>query len=954
MLSIRPFSSGEAAGKYYSHGDYYGSEGEGTWFGDGAKDLGLSGNFIAKNNKEFSNLLNGILPNGQILGKKTKEGIEHRPGTDLTFSAPKSFSIQMLLNSSPAERNEMEQALMSAVTKTLDYIEKQGYVFTRKGQGGREIEKLDKLTFATFMHTTNRNLEPQAHVHCFLANVANCKDGKYRSIDNDHLLENNKLFGQIFRNELALEVKKLGHEISPTILSDGSSGFELSKIDPKSIQAFSTRRKEIVELCKQFGVTTKEGRDKIVINSRKAKKLVTQDQLIKAWSEVDNKVRREIEAEQKNSIIMQDKLVKTNLFENIKIQFESLFYKNSNNREEPLTTKDLANLAVEDVSYNKTTFTGEELLKKSLKYGIGSFSVADVNHEIKNLEKNGFLIKHENLLTTKALLDKEKQILKYAADSIGNAKSIIIENKIDHHLKNFKNRALAKNKAFQMNKQQQKAIKHILASQDKIITMEGLPGVGKSTVLNAVRDISCRKVINLLGSPFGFGERFEGSAPTASAAKTLQESAKLESQTLHSFLSKYMGYIEDRGSKGSLQNIRQEYKNAIIFVDEASLISTNMMHKLLKFQRKLGFRLVLTGDTKQLGSVEAGKPFEQMLDIIKPVKLKEIVRQKDESHKQAVIDASDGNINKTFVIHDRNIKTSKSIAVDAARNYLDKTLSQRDNTLLISPTRALRDEINNKICKELNLTGQSMDFTALRQKDITKADYNFAPSFAIGDVIKFNTKYKNGINKGDYLKVKSANSVTNSLILEKNGKEVYFSLSKKTDYSSKMEVFQVKPMQLQEGLKIIFTKNNKELGLINSETAHIEQIHKNNITLKFEDGKSKSIPVDQLKHIDYGYCVTVHNAQGKTFDHTIAAINNNKLLNNQKMWLVALSRHRNEFTAFIEDKDQLRSSLLNNKGAGLSAIELQAAGIKTSNELQITTKNDNIKGMKGLELSGSI
>jgi conjugative relaxase-like TrwC/TraI family protein len=204
MLSIKSFSSSDAATGYYSHSDYYGSEGEGCWYGRGAKELGLEGSFTAKNNQVFHDLLHGILPNGQQLARESKDRLKHRPGTDLTFSVPKSFSIQMMINSSPEQRKEMEAALMTAVSKTLGFIEKEGYVIARKKYNGTEIEKLDKLAFATFMHTTNRNLEPQVHVHCFLANVAICKDGKYRSITNDLLLENSKFFGQVFRNELAL------------------------------------------------------------------------------------------------------------------------------------------------------------------------------------------------------------------------------------------------------------------------------------------------------------------------------------------------------------------------------------------------------------------------------------------------------------------------------------------------------------------------------------------------------------------------------------------------------------------------------------------------------------------------------------------------------------------------------------------------------------------------------
>ena len=289
MLSTRVFKSSSAAANYYSHGDYYGSEGEGNWFGEGAKDFNLTGKFNAKDNQSFIDLLEGKMPNGQKLVRKIKGKEEHCPGVDLTFSAPKSFSIQMLVYSAPEEKQAMEGALTKAVNNTLKYIEENNYVVARKGHNGVIKEPINKLTFATFMHTTNRNVEPQAHVHCLLANAAKCEDRKFRSIAFDEILKNNKFFGQVFRNELALETKNLGYEIKPTTLSDGSSSFELTKIDQKLIDAFSTRRKEIEELCKFYNVTTKEGRDKIVINSRKSKSISFQEDITKAWTQLEKK-----------------------------------------------------------------------------------------------------------------------------------------------------------------------------------------------------------------------------------------------------------------------------------------------------------------------------------------------------------------------------------------------------------------------------------------------------------------------------------------------------------------------------------------------------------------------------------------------------------------------------------------------------------------------------------------
>ena len=236
--------------------------------------------------------------------------------------------------------------------------------------------------------------------------------------------------GKGFRNELAIEVKKLGIKISTKILSDGSSSFELSHIDNKLIDAFSTRRQEIEALCKLYGVTTKEGRDNIVINSRKAKQKIKEETLHKAWHNLVSDVQKELNIEKST----EDKLnKKEEELEKIKtegkIQTKNLtilnkigkFFtkddsakeiernielKSANNLEQnvaessELGLKDLVFLCVEDVSTNKSVFSKEELFKKVLKYSIGHYNIEQIQKEMGDLEKEGILIKNEGVTLT--------------------------------------------------------------------------------------------------------------------------------------------------------------------------------------------------------------------------------------------------------------------------------------------------------------------------------------------------------------------------------------------------------------------------------------------------------------------------------------------------------------------------------------------------------------------------
>lgn len=187
MLTVSEVTNSGEATRYYSHDNYY-TQDQGIehsqWMGAGSDELGLSGQVDPDS---FAALLNGQV-DGEQLGRTTKDGIKHRPGWDLTFSAPKSVSIL----SEVYGLKEVREAHNKAVKEALAYIEK-SYLQTRLSVNGEVIRlQTDNAVFATFTHDVSRELDPQLHTHAVLINATKTPHG-WRSIANEKLIDRNAI-----------------------------------------------------------------------------------------------------------------------------------------------------------------------------------------------------------------------------------------------------------------------------------------------------------------------------------------------------------------------------------------------------------------------------------------------------------------------------------------------------------------------------------------------------------------------------------------------------------------------------------------------------------------------------------------------------------------------------------------------------------------------------------------
>ena len=170
----------------------------------------------------------------------------------------------------------------------------------------------------------------------------------------------------------------------------------------------------------------------------------------------------------------------------------------------------------------------------------------------------------------------------------------------------------------------------MLASRNRITAVQGYAGTAKTTTVLATfaREASTR------------GFRVTALAPTASAAMVLGEALGTRGDTVARHL------LSPELSAGR--------QRAVWIVDEASLLSARDMARLFASAETANARVVLVGDVKQLGSVEAGAAFAQLQNAgMETARLAEIVRQSNPLTKEAVEASIEGNARKALAALDR-------------------------------------------------------------------------------------------------------------------------------------------------------------------------------------------------------------------------------------------------------------------------------------------------------------
>jgi exodeoxyribonuclease V alpha subunit len=160
-----------------------------------------------------------------------------------------------------------------------------------------------------------------------------------------------------------------------------------------------------------------------------------------------------------------------------------------------------------------------------------------------------------------------------------------------------------------------------LALSSKVLVITGGPGVGKTTIVNAILQILAAKNVRLLLC-----------APTGRAAKRMNEATGFEAKTIHRLLE-----VDPKGG-GFRRNTDNPLDCDLLVVDETSMVDVLLMYALLKAVPD-NSALLVVGDVDQLPSVGPGQVLADMIasEAIPVVRLAEVFRQAAQS--QIIVNA---------------------------------------------------------------------------------------------------------------------------------------------------------------------------------------------------------------------------------------------------------------------------------------------------------------------------
>ncbi|MEO0412183.1 MAG: MobF family relaxase [Pseudomonadota bacterium] len=909
VATISALSSAGQAASYYEADDYYAGDDDSpsAWSGHGAEALGLFGSV---DRDLFKQLLEGHLPNGQKFGTLRGDGVAHRPGWDITLSAPKSVSLMAEV----AGDKRLFIAHSDAVKAGLSFAETHANFTRIRSADGIKQERTQGLAIATFRHDTSRAQDPQLHTHAVILNAAQDQSGKWRSLEPRALYQMQKQIGATYRQALAVNVRKLGYEIETA----KDSTFEIKGVPQKTMKAFSVRASQIEARLAERGKTREtasaEEKQIAALDTRDRKTQVDRCALLQDWQKTATAAEFDSEAQ-------------SHLVQSAKGRAAVRDHQPTLSSHGELAAYQSVAQAIESLAERNAVFAATDLQIEAGHRALGYATQNQIQNEIAKVLQRGAILSRTHLdrrgvesagFTTPKQLAYEQKLLNFEAIGRSKVAPVLTRKKSAREI--AKAAHIAEQSGFSWMKDQRVSATQLLTSRNSITALQGYAGTAKTTTVLSLYAQSAREA----------GLQVVPMAPTASAAQTLGNALGAKATTIaRHFINQTRA---DRSSKNAA---------SVWIVDEASMLSARDTARLFQIAHTSGARLVLVGDVKQLGSIEAGAAFKQLQDAgMQTAKLAQIVRQNNAHTLQAVEAAVEGDAKKALAALDSGggniieIENRDARFQKMAKDYANLTSKQRDTTLVLEPSRAGRDALNAEIRHALKsrgeLSGQPLNATSLVAKGLTRSEAKDVRNYAVDDVVQFMKSYAaKGVDKSISYEVASIDAKKNALTLRsQNGRAIPWHPRQWGAAAS--QAYESRAIGLQAGDRIMFTKNDPAWGRHNGTRAQVISVNdqRRAAVIKLETGETQTLSLDKTsdQHLRHAYVDTIHAAQGRTANRVMISSSSRQTnLVDQKSFYVAISRAKLEVSIYTNDRAGLIRTISERAGEKQTALQQSSA-----------------------------
>jgi len=936
MLSIATVGSAAGASAYYAGDNYY-TEGQLTehsqWVGRGAEALGLEGKV---DRRQFEAVLGGRLPNGAIIPDGPRG--EHRAGFDLTFSAPKSVSLLAYVGGD----DRLNAVHLESVRSALAWAEQRlAEARISKAGGGQDLVSSAKLVAALFAHDTSRLLDPQMHVHAVIANATQTPDGKWRALAERSVWENKAVIASVYNAAFRLGVERLGYQ---TELTGKHGQFGIAGVPKDVIHAFSQRRQEIEEQAQKLDHQTPFAMAAVALRSRGEKpRDVDRAELHREWRERAKELGFQPEqmvAQANARAAAQDqpwqRLVAgaRGIAAQAVALAERLGLTDPAHPRDPLVPERPGRMApdhyaaaqavasaVRQLSEREAGFRTTDVVKLALDKG-APVMVEAIEARVTALTVKGLLLPSSDgrMVTTAQAVAAERDYLAAVDAGKGRAGPLLPRD-----AQGRDGLGAAREKAadlgLRLTRGQLNAASAILDRSDRTVNIQGVAGAGKSAMLKPVAQLVSES-----------GRSVIGLAVSHAIANRLKADVGIETMTVARFLATNRAVTDATARPEQRAAAIAALKGALLVVDEASLLSTRDAARLVAIANaaEVG-RLALVGDKRQLGAVEAGKPFAlaqgtDTADMSRNLRASTPEMQAIHKAAQAHDMAELGRL-----IRPNTTEAPGLEALTAANAWMALPKEEKDRTGLYVSGRALRADVNAEVQRlrhEAGAVGPGVRVQGtLVPVQITREEQKQAATYQPGQMVEVARPLSSQGLPAGLMEVTGKRKDGAVEVRLSDGCDALFRPGRLANnrVEDAVRLYDKQDIKLHEGDPIRWTGSDPTRGLFNGELATYAGRQPD--ALLFRDSNGREVRLERedmmLKRIDLAYALNAHQAQGATADRAIvvARASEGKLITATNL-AVLFTRARSDVSLVTDDLDRLTGQAARQSGEKTSAIEV--------------------------------